>query len=128
MIQDAKWKHEQWLKAQEFMDPELCIGWNDTTCNASEAEHDMINILHKFNKHSNAPKKVINIFQFIGLEILAFIAAPIIILIGVFYNGGILFFNPKVDLILIGIGIILIFIILNIFIFKEYIIKNPLKH
>ncbi len=126
MNQDAKWKHEQWLKAQEFMDVELCIGWNDTTCNGLESDHDKIKISHDFKPHPNAPKTIINIFQFIGLEILSLIATPILIIIGVIYGGG-LFFNPKLDLILMGIGTILVFITLNVLIFREYKVKNPLR-
>lgn len=55
MTQD-EWKHIQWLKAQEFMNVELCIGWNDTTCNGLKSDHDKVKIPHNFNPHPNAPK------------------------------------------------------------------------
>ncbi len=55
MTQD-EWKHIQWLKTIPNADPKLCIGRKDNTCYGTKKEHDMINILHKFNPHPNAPK------------------------------------------------------------------------
>lgn len=124
MTQD-EWKHEQWLKAQEFMDVELCIGWDDTTCNGLESDHDRVKILHDFKPHPNRPKGIINIFQFIGLELLILIASPILVFIGYLYAWADII-TPKIDLIIMGVATLVLIIVLNIALFQAYKIKNPL--